>query len=175
MIRSFQSDRLCLLQLPSISESRGNHFKISCCRTRTMVISSLSAAGRDMSPPLSGRNTTLSLRQKCFSDEARSEHVPDQSTSIASSVREGGNSHSALYLRCSNHASYLVTSRLTRLPADSYVAQDASKRNNAPDHARTTALQPSRLLPWLTSISSRVKRTIVGLRPRDRHFGEGGN
>jgi hypothetical protein len=41
-----------------------------------MVIeSSLSAAGRDMSPPLSGRNTTLSRRQKCFSEEARSKHV----------------------------------------------------------------------------------------------------
>ena len=37
--------------------------------------SSLSAAGRDMSPPLSDRNTTLSWRQKCFSEEGRSKHV----------------------------------------------------------------------------------------------------
>jgi hypothetical protein len=73
------------------------------------------------------------------------------------------NSHSALYLTCSNHASSdQPTDETTK---EGYVAQDAFTRNKTPNHAKTATLLPFRLLPSLTSIFSRMKRTIIGLRP----------
>jgi len=80
----------------------------------------LSAAGRQGQLSAAFRpqhNLIASDRSVFFSEEARFNHVPDQSTSIASSVPDAARGEkvpSALYVRYSNHASYQPIDKTTR-------------------------------------------------------------
>jgi hypothetical protein len=108
-------------------------------------------------------------RQERFSEQARNKHVSDQSTNIASSVPDAVYRESPPLSPISEilyHGSYQSTDET---PCRELRGTRCIQLHRRPtNHARNATIQPFRLPPSATArprLFSRMKRTIIGLRP----------